>query len=66
MYQIDILTTKPEPCDWGAWNQYLIFRLLNEGDMDQVRIIGTMSTIEMFLSAEGYHSLMDKIVLMSK
>ena len=52
---IDIFTPKPEPCEWGAWNQYMIFMLLEEKPWgDKIRIIGKHDTIKRFLQVEGY------------
>lgn len=62
-FYIDILTFKPEPCEWGAWNQYLIFSLKSEEPLngDQVRVIGPALTLGDFLLAEGYDHLVGKI-----
>jgi hypothetical protein len=53
-YYVDIYTAKAEPCLWGAWNQYLIFRLLDEGLLDLVRVVGPVKTVAQFLRSEGY------------
>jgi hypothetical protein len=54
---IDIHTTRHDSCDWGAWNQFLIFLLLEEkGGFDHIRVIGPHKTIVKFLDAEGYRT----------
>lgn len=53
-YYIEIFTGKAEPCEWGSWNQYLIFKLVNEGPLDLVRVIGPVKTLAKFLRSEGY------------
>lgn len=63
-YYIDIVTFKPEPCEWGAWNQYLIFQLMKEdiGNGDLVRVIGPVKTVAGFLTSEGMDYLVRRIL----
>lgn len=65
-YYIDILTLKAESCDWGAWNQYLIFSLQKEsvGNGDLVRVIGPVKTVSAFLVSEGMDRLVNQILPM--
>lgn len=61
-YQISMTTFKAEPCEWGAWNQYLIFSLEREGDgFDLIKVVGPHETIVSFLKSEGRQELIDDI-----
>ena len=51
-----------DPCDWGTWNRYLIFRLVSEKP-DRVRVIGPAATITQFLKEEGYGRAYNDIVM---
>lgn len=65
-YQIHMTTFKAEPCEWGAWNQYLIFALEREGDgFDLIKVVGPHETIVRFLKSEGMHYLINDIELVA-